>query len=76
MLKQAKGNRIMAKKNWKWCKGYGDGEETDDLVLWVNKNPTETIISPISSKCFVAYKEGKEIGVFDTKTQAKKVLGY
>ena len=33
----------MAKEVWK--KSYGDGELTDDYVLWLNGKPTDIVIS-------------------------------
>lgn len=61
------------KKNG-WFRDYGDGYETDDTVLWVDGEPTENIVSPISSQCFYGYYEGTEIGVFPTRSEAKEEI--
>ena len=62
----------MAKKKV-WRKSYGDGECTDDSVLWINGKPTKNIVSPCSG-CFFAYCDNKEIGVYDSRKNAKEEI--
>ena len=58
-------------KNWKWKKDYGDGQETDDSVLWINGKPTNNYISGYGY--YTAYIDGVEFGyIFDTLKEAKQ----
>jgi len=59
----------MTKEQWR--RSYGDGECTEDYVLWVNGEPTDTYISEVSTKCYALYIEGEEVGLFNTIKEAK-----
>lgn len=61
----------MAKKVWK-C-SYGNGEITDDSVLWINGKPTDNVVSGWAG-CWFAYKDNEEIGVYPTKKEAKEAI--
>jgi SH3-like domain-containing protein len=59
-------------KRMVWRKDYGDGYETEDLVLWVDGKPTDTIINEYSEECYILDVDGEEIGLYDTKADAKR----
>lgn len=60
------------KKRLTWKNNYGDGSCTDDLVLWVDGKPTDTIISPCSGFNTI-YIEGEEFQICDTKKEGKEI---
>ena len=57
----------------RWRKKYGEAgeeQETDDSVLWINGKATDNLVSPWSG-VFSAYYHGIEIGVYDSRKEAK-----
>lgn len=59
---------------YRWRRDYGDGYETDDSVLWIEGKPTDHCVSPISTACYFAFIDNKEVGMFDTREEAKKYI--
>ena len=62
----------MAKIRWK--RDYGDGYETDDSVLWIDGKVTQHCVSPYSAACYCAFIDNKEVGMFDTREEAKNYI--
>ena len=60
-------------KNLKWKRDYGDGEQTDDFVLWVNGKPTDNVISGWRG-CWYGYINNQEIGMFESVKEAKTYI--
>ena len=68
-----KKNGLIKKIQWK--KDYGDGECTDDTVLWINGQPTTCVISGLSSQCRCAYMDDEHIGFYyDTNKEVKELI--
>ena len=62
-------------KSLRWRKSYGDGEETDDTVLWINGRPTVCCVSGLSSQCRCAMIGLDQIGFYqDTNKECKEIL--
>ena len=62
-------------KSLRWRKDYGDGECTDDTVLWINGHPTSCVISGLSSQCRCAYIDDHRVGFYyDTNKKVKEVI--
>lgn len=54
-----------------WRKTYGDGELTDDYVLWIDGEPTDVVISPLSG-CWSLMNGKEEIYIADTVKECKE----
>jgi len=62
-------------KTLTWKKDYGDGEITDDAVLWVNKEPTEIVISGAECGWYgVLYYGNTKLYIADTRKELKEAL--
>jgi hypothetical protein len=61
----------------KWRKSYGDGEYTEDYVLWLNNEPTDYVISPSTYGGWWLMVGRNDIGCFDTlKTSKEEFILY
>lgn len=60
--------------SYKFKRDYGDGYETDDSVLWIDGEPTEYCVSPVSSCCYAAMEGYSTIGYYDTRKEAQEVI--
>lgn len=61
------------KKLYAWRRSYGDGELTDDSVLWIKGEPTDCYVSQASG-VYYAYVDGKEVYMADTLKEAKEFI--
>lgn len=58
-----------------WKRDYGDGELTDDAVLWINGKPTDLVISGGEEGWFgVLYWGNKKLATADTRKELKTLL--
>ena len=57
----------------RWKKDDGSGEETDDITLWVNGNPSRICISgAIAGDYGVLFIGDRKVEIGDTRTELKK----
>ena len=57
----------------RWKKDYGDGEYTEDLVLWLDGHPTDNCISDCGGFKSV-FVGGVEIAMVDTFKEGKEMI--
>lgn len=58
-----------------WKKDYGDGEITDDAVLWINGQPSTIVISGAESGWYgTLYIGDREVAIADTRKELKDIL--
>ena len=59
----------------KFINDYGDGEKTNDLVLWLNGEPqTEHVICKVCVATYVAYVYDERIGYYDSIHEAEDAI--
>lgn len=55
-----------------WKRDYGDGEETDDVVLWYKGKPLDIVISGATSgECGGLFLGNREVYIADTRKELK-----
>ena len=57
----------------RWKKDYGDGEYTEDVVLWLDDNPTKSYICDCGGFKSV-FVDGVEIAMVNTFKEGKEVI--
>lgn len=68
---------MMNEKKLKWRKTYGDGEYTEDYVLWNGNEPTEYIICESTYGGWWVMKGRTELSCWDyLKTAKNELLKY
>lgn len=63
------------KNKLRWKRDYGDGEITDDVVLWINDEPTDISISGAEGGYYgILYYGSQQLAIADTRKELKKIL--
>lgn len=65
---------MASKKGFKWCRDYGDGEYTEDAVLWYHGNPLNICISGAEGNGGYGslFLGDKEVYIADTRKELKE----